>query len=87
MPAAYVFGNSERNILRGPGTNNLDLAIHRSFLVPNESHQLQFRAEAFNIVNHAQLGQPNSTLNLPTTGVISATARPNCNLQFALRYS
>ncbi len=86
-PATYTFGNSGRNVLRGPGTNNLDLAVHRNFLVPNEGHQLQFRAEAFNIVNHPQFARPNATLNVPATGVISATSTPNRILQFALRYS
>jgi hypothetical protein len=86
-PAQYQFGNSGRNILRGPGTNNIDFAIHRNFALPREGNTLQFRAEAFNALNHPQFGLPGATLALPTTAVISATSTPNRILQFALRYS
>jgi hypothetical protein len=86
-PEAYQFGNSGRNILRGPSTNTVDFAIHRDFALPFESSSLQFRAEAFNALNHPRFGLPGSTLSLPTTGVISSTAGPNRILQFAMRFS
>ena len=86
-PGLYQFGNSGRNILRGPGMNNIDFAIHRNFAMPWEGQTLQFRMEAFNAVNHPQFGQPGATLALPTTGVISSTSTPNRILQFALRYA
>ena len=86
-PASYQFGNSGRNILRGPGTNTVDFAIHRDFALPFESSSLQFRAEAFNALNHPQFALPGSTLSLPTTGVISSTSGPNRILQFAMRLS
>ncbi len=85
-PARYGFGNSGRNILRGPGTDNLDFAIHRNFGLPWEDNTLQFRAEAFNLLNHPQFGQPGATLSVPNTARISSTSRPNRILQFALRY-
>jgi hypothetical protein len=86
-PPAYEFGNSGRNILRGPGMNTVDFSIHRNFHLGFESTMLQLRAEAFNALNHPQLGLPGSTLNLTTTGKISSTSAPNRILQFAMRLS
>jgi hypothetical protein len=86
-PPAYTFGNSGRNILRGPGINNMDLALHRNFRLPFESANLQFRAEAFNALNHPQFGLPNGTLQQPTTGQINSTSVANRILQFAMRIS
>jgi len=50
-------GNVPRNELRGFGAAQWDLAIHRSFPI-HESLKIQFRAEAFNVVNHPNFGQP-----------------------------
>jgi hypothetical protein len=86
-PQQYQFGNSGRNILRGPGINNIDFAIHRDFRLGLESTALQFRAEAFNGLNHPQFGLPNSTISQPSTAVISSTSVANRILQFALRLS
>jgi len=36
-PAQYSFGNTGRNVLFGPGTNNLDFDLHRDFPIPWES--------------------------------------------------
>lgn len=36
-PAQYVYGNSGRNILRGPGFHNLDVGLERLFFLPNAS--------------------------------------------------
>jgi hypothetical protein len=87
-PAQYAFGNSGRNILFGPGENELDFGVHRSFALPGwEQAQLQFRAEAFNAMNHPQLAVPNATIGVASAGTISSTAAPNRELQFALRLS
>jgi hypothetical protein len=50
----------------------------------HESVNLQFRAEAFNLFNHANFDNPNATLNSPLYGRIT-TAEPPRVLQFALR--
>jgi len=86
-PAQYAFGNSGRNILYGPGMNNVDLGIHRVFRIPGrEGMTLEFRAEAFNALNHPQFANPGSTIGTATAGVISSTAAPNRQVQFALRF-
>jgi hypothetical protein len=50
-------GNLSRNVLRGFGATQWDLAIHREFPI-RESLKLQFRAEMFNVLNHPNFGQP-----------------------------
>jgi hypothetical protein len=56
-PAAFAanplgtFGDLGRNALRGPGTTNFDVSLSRQFKF-KERFSLQFRADAFNIVNH-----------------------------------
>ena len=55
QPLAGQFGNSGRDILRGPGINNWDMGLGKDFKF-TEKVAFQFRAEAFNIFNHAQYG-------------------------------
>ena len=50
-------GTTPRNFLRGFGAVQWDMGIHRDFPI-RESLHLQFRAEAFNIVNHPNFGSP-----------------------------
>jgi hypothetical protein len=86
FPPQYIQGNAGRNILTGPGTVSTDLSLQRNFRMPiNEGSRLEFRAEAFNVFNTPQLGNPGSTLGTPQFGVISGTARPNRQLQLGLR--
>jgi hypothetical protein len=72
-PAAF-FGSKEgeqgslgRNVLTGFGMSQLDLAIGREFRL-HETRRLQLRAEAFNILNHANFGDPVKFLNSPLFG-------------------
>ncbi len=54
------FGNSGRNILRGPGLFNLDGSLFRTFKI-TERFDLQFRAECFGLTNTPQFGNPGAT--------------------------
>ena len=66
----------------------MDLGLHRIFLLPFERPvQIDFRAEAFNLFNHPQFGNPGTTIGTNTAGVIGAVAVPNRQLQFAARFS
>jgi hypothetical protein len=56
------FGNSGRNILRGPGLFNLDGSVFRTFKV-SERFNLQFRAECFGATNTPQFGNPGTTVS------------------------
>jgi hypothetical protein len=55
------FGNSPRNAATGPGYWNFDMGLSKDFTVTEKTH-LQFRAEAFNLLNHTDLGDPNTLL-------------------------
>lgn len=82
----YVQGNAGRNILTGPGTVSTDLSLQRNFRLPfGEASRLEFRAEAFNLFNTPQFGQPGATLLNQNFGVIGDTARPNRQMQLGLR--
>ncbi len=82
---SYAFGNAGRNILRGPGLNNLDISVQRDFRLPIEhATVLTFRAEGFNAANHPQFAAPGSTVGNTTNGVITATSNDNRKLQFAI---
>jgi hypothetical protein len=49
-PPSYAFGNEGRNVLTGPGRNNMDFALHRSFRLPRwEGGRMEFRGEAYNL--------------------------------------
>ena len=56
-------GTTPRNFLRGFGAVQWDMGIHRDFPIRQSVH-LQFRAEAFNIVNHPNFGSPLGSFGL-----------------------
>lgn len=85
-PSGFVFGNSGRNILRGPNQFNSDVGLARTLRL-NERVTLQIRAEAFNIFNTPQFGLPGATIGTTSAGVISTVVTPERQLQFALRAS
>jgi hypothetical protein len=73
-PQRGNFGNVGRNCLRGPHFSQLDFSSFKDFHL-KENVKLQFRAEAFNILNHTNLGQPNASVDSPgVAGRIFATA-------------
>jgi len=55
QPLNGQFGNTGRNIFRGPGINNFDMGIGKDFKF-TERVSFQFRTEAFNVFNHHQYG-------------------------------
>jgi hypothetical protein len=84
-----TFGNVSRGSLRGPGLVNFDTSLFKKFRI-NERLNLQFRAEAFNILNHPNFGYPNEVVFSGTgpsssAGVINNTATFSRQLQFALK--
>jgi hypothetical protein len=77
------FGNAGRNIVRGPGIANVDLSLLKTAALA-ESLRLQFRAECFNIANHANLGLPANDLASPNFGRILESGPPRL-FQFGLK--
>ena len=74
-PGQYVFGNSGRNILYGPGTHQLDMSLFKSFHF-GEARRLEFRSEAFNLTNTPQFNNPNANIGFAGVGRITAAGNP-----------
>ena len=73
----FHFGNLGRNVLIGPGFQNVDFSITKNTKL-TEAVRVQFRAEFFDIFNHANFGQPGRTAQVGSTafGLISGTRFP-----------
>jgi hypothetical protein len=79
-----TFGNAGRNIMRGMFRESLDFGAIKNFGI-TERHKLQFRAEIFNILNHANLGNPNGNQSAVQFGRITGASAPRV-IQLALKY-
>jgi len=100
---AGQFGDVGRDTELAPGIFTINAELHKNFRMPyKDTHQLQFRAEAFNLLNHPNFGQPNPNIlagsafpGQPVTnahqgfGVISGLAFgiPMRQLQLGLKYT
>jgi Carboxypeptidase regulatory-like domain/TonB dependent receptor-like, beta-barrel len=93
-PPPGTFGNLRRNALRGPGYWRTDASLFKKVQVLSD-HEVEFRAEAVNLFNHVNLGNPDSEIgvpgnNNPNAGRITSTAYFGAdlqrNFQFAVKY-
>ena len=71
-PSAGTFGNSPRNSVYGPGFTQVDSALVKETPL-GESRSLEFRSEFFNMFNHPNFGQPDSTYGDSSFGQIFTT--------------
>jgi hypothetical protein len=90
-PAAGTYGNVGRDTLTGPGLADLDFSVLKNTHL-SERVNLQFRAELFNILNHANFGTPNAVVfssasptPASTAGVITSTSTTSRQIQFGLK--
>jgi hypothetical protein len=83
-PAQYTYGNAGRNILRADKLIQVDLSLMKEFPFP-ESKRLEFRAEFFNLANHAVFAIPTTTVNLASGGQVASTLNSNRIIEFALK--
>jgi hypothetical protein len=97
------FGNVGRNTATAPGIIAINAEVHKNIVMPyNEHHQLQFRVEAFNLLNHPNFGAPSPNIlagaafpgapaNAPHQGFGTintlAAGIPMRQLQLGLKYS
>jgi carboxypeptidase family protein len=89
IPVPGTWGNVGRGVLRGPGLGNLDLSFFKNIPL-RERVRLQFRAETFNILNHANFGFPAMTVFSggaisPSAGIIATTATTSRQIQLGLK--
>jgi hypothetical protein len=88
--AVNRFGNLGRNVVIGPGFNNTDFAIIKKTCL-GEKMQAEFRAEFFDVFNHANFGQPGNIVGSPAFGQITSTRFPtgeagsSRQIQFAVK--
>ena len=71
MPAPFTYGNTPRNILRGPGRIITDLGLTKNFSLVGRS-QFQLRIEMFNLFNRANFNNPNATFGTANFGRITS---------------
>jgi hypothetical protein len=74
-----------RNVLRGPGTASVDFSALKNFAIYERVHA-QFRAEAYNIINHPIFSNPANNINTSNTvGRVTGTSMDNRSIQLALK--
>ncbi len=83
QPCMACVGNLGRNTFLGPGYWAADVSVFKNFRL-SEALQLQFRAEAFNVLNHTNFQIGHNAINDPSFGQAGGTGDPR-NLQFALK--
>jgi hypothetical protein len=85
-PAQNTFGNTGRNVLRGPGFWQLDYGLAKNFAIRplGESTRIQFRADAFNVFNHTNFNNPSASVGNAQIGIISSAKSPR-NIQLGLK--
>lgn len=74
-PAAFTVGNAPRELstVRAPGTATTALSLFKRFPLPiREGSMLEFRAEAFNALNHPQFGAPSVTVGSSAFGKVTS---------------
>ena len=82
--AGNEFGDSGRNILRGPRQRNLDLAVNKRFAV-TERLGLEWRAEFFNLFNLVNFANPGGSVSASSYATIRSTTGNPRVIQFALK--
>jgi hypothetical protein len=80
------FGDSGRNLLRGPNQRNVDISIIKYFPV-TEKTKLEFRGEFFNAFNMVSFADPVNILASANVGQIVETSTGPRVIQFALKFS
>lgn len=85
--AAGTFGNTGKNIFKGPAVNSTDLALIKNWTMV-ENYKLQFRWEMFNAFNHPNFGTPGSTVGWGNYGKIQSLGFiPPRVMQAGLKFS
>ena len=84
--AAGGFGNTGRNILKGPDQKNVDISVVKFFSV-TERKTLEFRSEFFNAFNTVAFQNPDNVIASPGFGQILETSTGPRVIQFAMKFN
>lgn len=83
IPRFGNFGNSGRNIIDGPGYQNVNFSVVKNTAI-KEAATIQFRAEFFNLFNHPNFGLPDNFVGSPSFGRLYSADSPR-RVQFGLK--
>lgn len=88
-PAAFTVGNAPREVstARAPGTATSALSLFKQFGLSKvrEGSFLEFRAEAFNALNHPQFAPPNTVVGSSAFGTVTSQANSPRQVQLGLK--
>jgi hypothetical protein len=84
-PPIGQLGNASRVPVFGPDFVNTDFSVIKQFALPWENMGLNFRAEFFNLFNHAQFGLPVNDISAPGFGSVNSTVNNPRVIQFGLK--
>jgi hypothetical protein len=79
-----TFGTAGRSEIIGPGIENWDFSLSKEFHFAKSTY-LEFRTEAFNLLNHPNWGDPTTGITNTSFGRISSTRTDMRQLQFGLK--
>jgi len=83
LPQFGSFGSAGRNILEGPGYQNINASLVKNTSL-KESLTLQLRVEFFNLLNHPNYNLPDNFFGSPTFGQILSAQSPR-HIQFGAK--
>jgi outer membrane receptor protein involved in Fe transport len=83
----YPTTMSRRNAFRRPGAYDVTLGVYKSFFLPKEGYKLQFRAEFYNLLNHANLYADGSSADISSQNYLPGYRDGRRNIQFALKFT
>jgi hypothetical protein len=86
QPAAGTFGNHVRASIEGPGQWVLNTAVSR-IVTFSSAQSVEFRIEAFNLLNHFNWGLPVTNFGQSTFGRITSQATDPRIMQFGVKYA
>jgi hypothetical protein len=84
-PPVGQLGDAGRVPATGPDFVNTDFSVIKRFALPGEGRSLDFRAEFFNLFNHAQFGAPIADVSQSGFGGVNSTVNNPRLVQFALK--
>lgn len=86
QPAQNEFGNSGRDFLYGPGLQQVNVSLGKTFRFSllGEKGGIQVRADSYNVLNHPNFGMPNASIGSAAQGTITS-ALTSRNIQLGAR--
>ena len=85
VPPNFTFGDSGAGILRTDHQWNVDASLFKRFDV-RSGQTLEFRAEAFNVLNSVYFNAPNTNVDTAAGGRVTSTSNQARQIQFGLKY-